>query len=137
MRFCPSHFGILAVPLAGGELSGPIAGAKRMLKSGELIMLRVGFALPGIILTGAIFWAFGKADFWTSGAAIIANPWGLVTLIDLYAGFIITGLIIAALERWKLWAFGLLALSLFLGNVVYAVWGVWRGARMLESKALI
>ncbi len=54
-------------------------------------MLRLAFALPGLILAAAIVWAFGKADFWASGAQIVANPWGLVTLIDLYAGFIITG----------------------------------------------
>jgi hypothetical protein len=98
--------------------------------------LRFSFALPGLILAAAIVWAFGKADFWASGAAIIANPWGMVTLIDLYAGFIITGVIIAGLERWKAWAFVMLFVSLILGNVVYAAWGVWRGARLLESAAL-
>ena len=95
--------------------------------------LRLSFALPGFILAAAIIWAFGRADFWASGAAIIANPWGLVTLIDLYAGFVITGLIIAGLERWKPWAFALLLLSFVLGNVVYAAWGVSRGVRLLES----
>jgi hypothetical protein len=107
-----------------------------LLYEGDLIMLRLAFILPGLILTAAIFWAFGRADFWASGAAIVANPWGLVTLIDLYSGFIITGLIIAGLERWRPWAFALLFSSLVLGNVVYAAWGFWRGARMLEGKAL-
>ena len=98
-------------------------------------MLRLVFAIPGLILTAAIVWAFRKADFFASGAAIIANPWGLVTLIDLYAGFIFTGVIIAAIERWKPWAFALLVSSLVLGNVVYAAWAVWRGANELRRIA--
>jgi ABC-type Fe3+ transport system permease subunit len=98
-------------------------------------MLQLAFAIPGIVLAAAIFWAFGKADFWASGAAIIANPWGLVTLIDLYAGFIITGLIIAAIERWRPWAFGMLVVSLVLGNVVFAAWGAVRGAKLLNGLA--
>jgi hypothetical protein len=99
-------------------------------------MLKLAFALPGLGLTAAIIWAFGKADFWASGAQIIANPWGLVTLIDLYAGFIITGIIIAALERWRPWAWSLLVLSLVLGNVVFAAWGALRGAQVLRGLAL-
>jgi hypothetical protein len=98
-------------------------------------MLKLAFAIPGLALTAAIIWAFGRADFWTSGAQILANPWGVVTLIDLYAGFIFTGVIIAAIERWKPWAWAMLALSLVLGNVVYAAWGVVRGAQALRGLA--
>jgi hypothetical protein len=97
--------------------------------------LRLTFAIPGLLLTAAIIWAFGRADFWASGAAILANPWGLVTLVDLYTGFIFTGVIIAAIERWKPWAFGMLLFSLVLGNVVYAAWGVWRGVEALNRLA--
>jgi hypothetical protein len=98
-------------------------------------MLKAAFAIPGLALAAAIVWAMGQADFWVSGAAILANPWGLVTLIDLYAGFLFTGLIIAAIERWRPWAFGMLALSLVLGNVVYALWAVLRGAVVLRGLA--
>ena len=96
-------------------------------------MLKLAFALPGLILAAAIVWAFGKADFWASGAQLVANPWGLVTLIDLYAGFIITGVIIAGIERWRPWAWAMLAVSLVLGNVVFAAWGALRGAALLRG----
>jgi hypothetical protein len=98
-------------------------------------MLKAAFAIPGLILAAAIVWAFGRADFWASGREIIANPWGVVTLIDLYAGFIMTGVCVAAVERWRPWTFGLLALSFVLGNVVYAVWAVVRGASLLRAVA--
>ncbi len=98
--------------------------------------LRLTFAIPGLLLTAAIIWAYSQADFWASSAAILANPWGLVTLVDLYAGFIITGVIIAAIERWKPWAFGMLLVSLVLGNIVFAAWGVVRGAEALRRLAI-
>jgi hypothetical protein len=98
-------------------------------------MLKAAFAIPGLILAAAIVWAFGRADFWASGRAIIANPWGVVTLIDLYAGFIMTGVCVAAVERWKSWTWALLAVSLVLGNVVYALWAVLRGASLLREVA--
>ncbi|MGL4636500.1 MAG: hypothetical protein ACRCWF_11005 [Beijerinckiaceae bacterium] len=97
--------------------------------------LRLIFAVPGLLLTAAIIWAFGKANLWTSGAAMLADPWGLVALVDLYAGFIFTGVIIAAIERWKPWSIGMIVLSMGLGNVVFAVWGAVRGAEMLRSLA--
>jgi hypothetical protein len=98
-------------------------------------MIKAAFAVPALILAAAIAWAFGKADFWASGAAILANPWGLVTLIDLYAGFIMTGVLVAAIERWRPWAFGMMAASFVLGNVVYAVWAVSRGAALVRTIA--
>ncbi len=98
-------------------------------------MLRIVFAVPGIALTAAIAWAWGKADFWTAIMQVGENPWGVVTFIDLYAGFILTGVIIAAIERWKPWAFAMLVLSFALGNIVFAAWGVWRGAETLRALA--
>ena len=99
-------------------------------------MLRIAFAVPGLILAAAIVWAFGKANFWDGVAAVISNPWGIVTLVDLYAGFIITGLIVAAIERWRPWSLGLLVVSLVLGNVVFAAWAVVRGAEELRRLAV-
>jgi cytochrome b subunit of formate dehydrogenase len=98
-------------------------------------MLKAAFAIPGLALAAAIAWAFGQADFWASGRAILANPWGLVTLIDLYAGFVATGVIVAAIERWRPWAWALMAAAFVLGNVVYALWAVSRGAALLREIA--
>jgi hypothetical protein len=99
-------------------------------------MLKLVFAIPGLVLTAAIVWAMGKANLFESGARILADPWGVVTLIDLYSGFIVTGVIIAAIERWKPWAFAMLAVSLVLGNVVFAAWAVVRGAAELRRIAV-
>jgi ABC-type Fe3+ transport system permease subunit len=97
------------------------------------LLLKLGFGIPGLVLAASIVWAFGEAPFWPSVAAVVANPWGVVTLIDLYAGFIMTGLLVAALERWRPFALGLMALSFVLGNVVYAAWAVFRGVTLLRG----
>jgi hypothetical protein len=99
-------------------------------------MLKLAFAIPGAALTAAIIWAMGRADLWASTMAVIADPWGLVMLIDLYIGFLFTGLIIAAIERWKPWAFGLILVSFLLGNLVFAAWAVLRGASELRRLAV-
>jgi hypothetical protein len=99
------------------------------------MLLRLVFALPAIALVAAIAWAWNKADLWTAILQVGQNPWGVVTFIDLYAGFIITGVIIAAIERWKPWTFVMLALSFGLGNIVYGAWGAWRGAEILRGLA--
>jgi cytochrome b subunit of formate dehydrogenase len=99
------------------------------------MLLRLVFAIPGLILTAAIAWAWNKADLWEAILQVGQNPWGVVTFIDLYAGFLFTGVIISAIERWKPWTFVLMASSLGLGNIVYAGWAVWRGASELQRIA--
>ncbi|MGL4243548.1 MAG: hypothetical protein ACRCTI_20740 [Beijerinckiaceae bacterium] len=96
-------------------------------------MLKAAFAVPGLALAAAIVWAMGRADFWAAFGQITGNPWGVVTLVDLYAGFIATGVVIAAIERWRPWAWALMVSSFILGNVVYALWAVFRGAALLRE----
>jgi cytochrome b subunit of formate dehydrogenase len=98
-------------------------------------MLVAAFALPGLALAAAIAWAFGAAEFWPSVRLIASNPWGVVTLVDLYAGFVFTGVLVAAVERWRPWAWAMLPAACVLGNVVYALWAVLRGAALLRAVA--
>jgi hypothetical protein len=92
--------------------------------------LRLLYALGGVALAGAILWAFGQAPFWESAVAVARNPWGLVTLVDLYVGFLMIGLLIGVVERWPWWIWPMIVISFGLGNVVYAVWGVLRLRRL-------
>ena len=88
-------------------------------------MLRKAIGALGAAFLGLIIWASFVADFWASFDAITADPWGLVTLADLYLGFILTAVVIAAFERgWRavLWIIPLP----FLGNVWAVIWFVLR-----------
>jgi hypothetical protein len=97
-----------------------------------MAVLRALSVLAALFLTGLIIWAFGRASFWASFAAISADPWGVVTLVDLYLGFAIAGVVIALVERsWRavLW----IAATLVLGNVVTALWLAWRLPRLAAA----
>jgi hypothetical protein len=92
--------------------------------------IRIIYAVCGLALAAAIVWAFGQAPFWESAVAVARNPWGFVTLVDLYVGFVMFGLLVGVVERWAWWVWPLLGLSFVLGNVVYAAWGFMRLAQL-------
>lgn len=91
-----------------------------------MIALRAFYAALALAFLAMIVWAFGTASFWSSFAAITGDPWGLVTLADLYVGFFVATALIVMVEGPKPWVIAL-AISIFvLGNVVTALWFAWR-----------
>jgi hypothetical protein len=84
-----------------------------------------------VILLAAIGWAALTANFWESFGRIIADPWGVVTLIDLYIGFILISIVIYAVERGRFVAWLVIVPTFFIGNVIPALWLAWRAARLL------
>jgi hypothetical protein len=45
-------------------------------------------ALIGLLaMTAVLFYGFTAGNFSIDGAKILANPWGIVSLVDLYVGF--------------------------------------------------
>jgi hypothetical protein len=94
---------------------------------------RIVSLLFAALLTIAIVWAMGQKLIGESFAAMIRDPWGVVTLIDLYAGFIAFALVIAFYEKpWvAVVLFGLLCV---LGNIISLGWLAFRGFRLIESR---
>lgn len=89
---------------------------------------RVLVALAGLALSASIVWAgfVQGANLLSEGARILELSWGVVTLVDLYVGFLIIAVVIAALEP-RAWVAALWIAPLpFLGNVVAALWVVVR-----------
>jgi hypothetical protein len=97
------------------------------------MVLRFVFALLGLALAGAIAWAMSKAPFWASFGAIVADPWGLVTLADLYLGFFACAAIIALAERRAGVALAWIVALFVLGNLVTGLWLALRGLPKLTS----
>ncbi len=57
-------------------------------------------AVLGILAMSAIlFYGFTVGDFFEDGALIMQNPWGIVSLVDLYTGFILFSIWIAFREQ--------------------------------------
>lgn len=65
-----------------------------------------------------------------------AEKWGVVTLIDLYAGFVITGALIAVVERRPLRVIPWLVGMFFLGNLATLIWVLYRARRAPDLRSL-
>lgn len=76
-------------------------------------------ALIGLV--GSIIWAAKQQSLGEGLDQLIAGPWGVVTLIDLYAGFLFAGawLVVTEPRRWLLAIW--LIMLLGLGNVAILV----------------
>ncbi len=97
-------------------------------------------ALAGLVLLASIVWAgfVMGSNLLSEGARILEMPWGVVTLIDLYAGFIIFAAIVLVVEQNKLLAVAIALPVFVLGNVVMAAWAVWRLPRLAAmAKAAV
>jgi hypothetical protein len=98
--------------------------------------MRILSALGGLILTAAIVWAILTADQ-SLGEAIAwltSEPWGVVSLIDLYLGFFLIAVLIWLLEPNKIIALAFILPLPFLGNVWAAAWVAWRLAHAITAR---
>jgi hypothetical protein len=73
-----------------------------------------------LVMTAGILYALIVGDFAVDGAAILANPWGIVSLVDLYTGFILFSMWIVYREK----AF----LPSLIWIVLMMTLGFWTGA---------
>ena len=95
--------------------------------------LRVALAFIGVALAILIAWAVHAGDFGEAGAWLTTDPWGIVTLADLYLGFLLSAVMICFLERsWKavLW----IAPIPVLGNVWTVLWVIFRFPVLIGRK---
>ena len=46
-------------------------------------------ALGVLAMTAVLIYGFSVGDFGQDGAKLLANPWGVVSMVDLYTGFIL------------------------------------------------
>lgn len=103
-------------------------------------MKRLLLLTPALVLTALIFHAVRAGDFSSAGTWLTSDPWGVVTLFDLYFGFILCAVVIAATERKILPGVFWITPVFVLGNVWTALWFVIRGRRLfdrLREKATI
>jgi hypothetical protein len=95
--------------------------------------LRFLFLAAALILGAAIVWAGATASFSASFAKIANDPWGVVTLIDLYAAFLVSGFLIWRFEASKPLALALIVLTLGLGSLVPLLWLAFRAGPALVT----
>lgn len=82
--------------------------------------LAKAISLLGLLaMTAVLIYAFTFGDFMQDGGELLSNPWGIVSLVDLYVGFILfSGWIIYredSLIRSIVWVFFMMVLGFFTG----------------------
>lgn len=92
-------------------------------------MLRVTIIICGILLgllLAAIIVASGQANVLEGLKGVLAEPWGVVTLLDLSIGLLFIAAWIAVIEPRPLYAAVWILALLVLGNVVTLIFLLWR-----------
>lgn len=108
-------------------------------QSSSITLWRIVFTALGLGLAGLIVWASMNANFGASFAAIAADPWGIVSLADLYLGFFLFAGLVFLVDGTKPSSFAWIIALMFLGNVLSVVWVVLRLpllARRLGASAV-
>ncbi len=72
-------------------------------------------------MTAALLNGFINGDFLTDGGDLLSNPWGIVSMVDLYVGFLLFAVWIAYREksvlRTVIWLFFLMTLGFFTASI--------------------
>lgn len=76
----------------------------------------------GVLAMAAVLvYGFSVGNFSADGAELLANPWGIVSIVDLYTGFILFSAWIAYREPNKLmavvWVLLMMVLGFFAGSL--------------------
>lgn len=101
-----------------------------------MTLIRILCAIGGLVLLAAIIWASLTAGQSLAEAVawLISEPWGVVSLVDLYLSFFFVAVLIWCLETKKAIALLFILPLPFLGHVWSAVWMVWRLAALLRAR---
>ena len=84
----------------------------------------IGKVLAGLgvlAMAAVLVYGFTVGDFAADGAELLANPWGIVSMVDLYTGFILFSAWIVFREENKLaaalWVVAMMVLGFFTGSL--------------------
>jgi hypothetical protein len=98
-------------------------------------LAKIVSGLGVLAMTSILIFAFTRGDFFVEGGKLLAMPWGIVSLVDLYTGFaLFSGWIIyreKSLPVALLWTVAMLTLGFFAGSLyaflaLQASGGDWR-----------
>lgn len=89
--------------------------------------------MAALVLAALIVWAAGAGDFAGFGAVLLSDPWGVVTMADLYIGFLFAALIIWFSHENKIAALLWIAPIAVLGNVWTGLWFAIHLPRLIRA----
>jgi hypothetical protein len=89
-------------------------------------IIRTVLIVIALLLVGLIFYAAFNADFLASFGQVLEDPWGVVAIVDLYAGFVAIAVLVWLLEPVRWVRLAVIVPLFFLGNPWVIAWLVWR-----------
>jgi len=96
-------------------------------------IVAVLFAVVALAMLGSFFWAGSRQGLGAGLGAIVREPWGLVTVIDVYAGVLAVAGWILLTEScpWRrtIWIVALFGLGHFI-TVTYVALRAWRSSSL-------
>jgi hypothetical protein len=83
--------------------------------------IKIIAAIGALAMTGIISYAMVAGNFGVDGGKLLANPWGIVSMVDLYTGFTLFSIWIVyrekSLVRSIIWVFFMMTLGFFTGSL--------------------
>ena len=74
-----------------------------------------------LAMTAVLIYGFTVGDFFAEGSQLLAMPWGIVSLVDLYTGFVLFSCWIIYREKSLpvaiLWTIAMMVLGFFAGSL--------------------
>ena len=87
----------------------------------NMTVAKVVSGLGVLAMTAVLIYGFTVGDFGSDGAVLLRNPWGIVSMVDLYTGFILfSGWIVyreKSIARSVVWVILMMVLGFFTGSL--------------------
>lgn len=96
------------------------------MESSKFMFARLVFAALGLAFLTLVVIASLNANFLTSFGEVMADPWGLAAIVDLYVGFALFSAFLLLLDGVKPVSFVWIVLLFCVGNAVSVVWMILR-----------
>lgn len=103
------------------------------MESSKITFARLIFAVLGLVFVGLCLFAASQASFLLSFGEVMADPWGLAAIVDLYVGFALFSAFLLLLDGVKPVSFVWIVLLFCFGNAVSVVWMIMRLPRLAEK----
>jgi hypothetical protein len=100
----------------------------------SLPLMRLALAIGAALLAGAKLWAGLTGDLAATMATAGDDAWGIVSLVALYAGLAAMAGLVLMLEPRRGVAVGVILAMPLVGNLAPALWFVWRGLAIINSR---
>lgn len=104
------------------------------MENSNILVWRTLVTVFALGLIALIIWAGFNANFLASFGEVVADPWGLVAIADLYFGFILFAGIILAVDGMKPASFIWIVALFCAGNVLSGLWFVLRLPRLIAAS---